>query len=101
MASDCRRRHHARRDLRQSEHLALLRPRSAETQGQIGYVLSSAVLNSPGNKGACTIVTQTLVDKNDPAFSNPTKPVRANPHTTRARTHTHCCRSQIDPKQKD
>jgi carbamate kinase len=45
---------------------------SAETQGQIGYVLSSAVLNVPGNKGACTIVTETLVDKDDPAFANPT-----------------------------
>jgi carbamate kinase len=40
-------------------------------------VLSSAVLNVPGNKGACTIVTETLVDSEDPAFANPTKPVGA------------------------
>ena len=49
----------------------------AETQGQIGYVLTSAVLNVPDNKGACTIVTEVLVDKDDPAFAAPTKPVGA------------------------
>ena len=49
----------------------------AETQGQIGYVLSSAVLNVPGNLGAATIVTEVLVDKNDVAFEDPTKFVGA------------------------
>ena len=49
----------------------------AETQGQIGYVLSSAILNVPGNEGAATIVTEVLVDKNDAAFEDPTKPVGA------------------------
>jgi carbamate kinase len=33
----------------------------AETQGQIGYVISAALMNVPGSKGACAIVTNTLV----------------------------------------
>ena len=30
-----------------------------------------------GNTGACSIVTEVLVDKDDPAFSNPQKQVGA------------------------
>ena len=53
----------------------------AMTQGYIGYQLSQAILNELRRRGidrscAC-VVTQTVVDKNDPGFKNPTKPVGA------------------------
>jgi len=51
----------------------------AESQGMIGYMLQRALrseLESGGPKLAVvTIVSQTLVDAEDPAFRNPTKPV--------------------------
>ena len=51
----------------------------AMTQGSIGYWLQSAlqsVLAKKGiNKGVATVLTQVLVDKDDPAFMNPTKPI--------------------------
>jgi len=46
----------------------------AMTQGQLGYLLQRSVQNIL-NKKAVTVVTQVLVDKNDPAFKNPTKPI--------------------------
>ncbi len=53
----------------------------AMSQGYIGYHLSQAILNDMKRRGinrstAC-IVTQTVVDREDPAFQNPTKPVGA------------------------
>lgn len=53
----------------------------AMSQGYIGYQLSQAILNDMRERGidrstAC-VVTQTVVDKADPAFENPTKPVGA------------------------
>jgi len=51
----------------------------AMTQGQIGYMIQQALINELRERGidkpVATIVTQTLVDKNDPAFQNPSKPV--------------------------
>jgi len=51
----------------------------AMTQGQIGYMIGQALINELRKRGiekpVATIVTQTLVDKNDPAFQNPSKPV--------------------------
>lgn len=44
----------------------------AETQGMIGYWIQQAVANHSG-KPAVTLVTQTLVDHDDPAFRDPTK----------------------------
>ena len=46
----------------------------AMTQGQLGYMIQQALGNCCGAKAA-TIVTQVLVDGNDPAFEKPTKPV--------------------------
>ena len=46
----------------------------AESQGQIGYHLQQAWYSQFG-KPAITIVTQVLVDPDDPAFDDPTKPV--------------------------
>lgn len=53
----------------------------AMSQGYIGYQLSQAILNDMKSRGimrstAC-LATQTVVDPNDPAFQNPTKPVGA------------------------
>jgi len=49
----------------------------AMTQGWIGYLLQQALTNELRRKGidkkVVTIVTQTIVDGNDPAFQNPTK----------------------------
>ena len=51
----------------------------AMSQGQIGYWLSQAINNAfikDGKKAkVATVVTQVVVDKNDPAFKNPTKPI--------------------------
>lgn len=51
----------------------------AMTQGMIGYWLQDSldeILASTGlNKRAVTLVTQTVVNQNDQAFQNPTKPI--------------------------
>ena len=51
----------------------------ADLQGAIGYELQQALHNEfhkrKINKKACTIVTQVLVDQNDPAFQKPSKPI--------------------------
>lgn len=51
----------------------------AMSQGQIGYWLAQAINNAFAKKGrrkkATTIVSQVLVDRKDPAFKNPTKPI--------------------------
>ncbi|WP_432664879.1 carbamate kinase [Wukongibacter baidiensis] len=53
----------------------------AMSQGYIGYHLQNAIreeLLSRGNKKpVATVVTQVIVDKDDPAFENPTKPIGA------------------------
>ncbi len=46
----------------------------AMTQGQLGYWIQQSVENIL-KKNAVTIVTRVLVDKNDPAFKKPTKPI--------------------------
>lgn len=48
----------------------------AQTQAMIGYLLQQALTNElDGSTNVTTLVTQTVVDKNDPAFEDPTKPV--------------------------
>ncbi len=51
----------------------------ADTQGAIGYMLQQNLYNEFRrrglNKQAATVVTQVLVDRHDPAFQNPTKPI--------------------------
>ncbi|RPJ11089.1 MAG: carbamate kinase [Deltaproteobacteria bacterium] len=51
----------------------------AHSQGGIGYILQREINNTFAQKGidkiAYTVVTQCLVDKRDPAFQKPTKPV--------------------------
>jgi carbamate kinase len=46
----------------------------AETEGMIGYIIEQELENALGHdRPVATLLTQVLVDKNDPAFSNPTK----------------------------
>ncbi len=51
----------------------------AETQGEIGYILQKALQNTFNKHGmkniTLTLLTQVLVDENDPAFSDLSKPV--------------------------
>jgi carbamate kinase len=48
----------------------------AETVGMIGYMIEQELGNLiPFHDHIITVLTQVLVDQNDPAFENPTKPV--------------------------
>ncbi|MBN2306043.1 MAG: carbamate kinase [Anaerolineae bacterium] len=51
----------------------------ADTQGSIGYMLQQGIDNQLRmvgiRRGVATVVTQTLVDRNDPAFEKPNKPI--------------------------
>ena len=51
----------------------------AMSQGYIGYDLQNALreelLDRGINKGVATVLTQVIVDPEDPAFKNPTKPI--------------------------
>jgi len=51
----------------------------ADIQGAIGYMFDRAFRNEFRRRGIArkpiAVVTQTLVDRDDPAFSNPTKPI--------------------------
>ncbi|NNL75147.1 MAG: carbamate kinase [Desulfobacterales bacterium] len=53
----------------------------AMTQGQIGYMLESSLddalmeIGVNGEQQFVTLITYVVVDKNDPGFQNPTKPI--------------------------
>jgi len=51
----------------------------ADTQGAIGYMFQKALHNEFQRRGlrkdTATVITQTIVSKDDPAFQNPTKPI--------------------------
>lgn len=51
----------------------------ADTQGAIGYMFQQSLqnhfLSRKVSKKAVTVVTQTIVDRSDPAFQNPSKPI--------------------------
>lgn len=51
----------------------------ADTQGAIGYMIQKALLNEFRTRGitkkVTTVVTQTIVDRDDPSFRQPTKPI--------------------------
>lgn len=51
----------------------------ADTQGAIGYMFQRALHNEFHDRGldkqAATVITQALVDRDDPAFKNPSKPI--------------------------
>ncbi|MCL2661816.1 MAG: carbamate kinase [Oscillospiraceae bacterium] len=64
----------------------------AMSQGYIGYDIQNALreelLSREIDKPVATIVTQTLVDANDPAFDNPSKPIGAFYDETEAEAMT-------------
>lgn len=51
----------------------------ADSQGGLGYMIQQSLRNALGRAGkeceVATIVTQVLVDADDPAFQSPTKPI--------------------------
>jgi len=51
----------------------------ADTQGAIGYMIQKALLNEFRKRGlrkkVTTVVTQTVVDRDDPSFEHPSKPI--------------------------
>lgn len=51
----------------------------SDTQGGMGYMLQQVLGNALQRRGinrpVATVITQVLVDENDPAFKNPTKPI--------------------------
>jgi carbamate kinase len=47
----------------------------AESEGMIGYVLEQELGNRLPGRSAVTILTQVVVDREDPAFGAPTKPI--------------------------
>ncbi len=63
----------------------------ADTQGAIGYMFQRALHNEFRKRGikkeAATVVTQVLVDRNDPAFQNPSKPIGSFMDQTQADQH--------------
>jgi len=48
---------------------------TAITQAEIGYFIQQSILNFLNDAKVATVITQVLVDINDPAFKNPTKPI--------------------------
>jgi carbamate kinase len=74
-------------------HLVPLDSCGADTQGAIGYNIQMAMQNEMRKEGitntVATIVTQVLVDKGDPAFQKPTKPIGSFMNKEKAEKHHH------------
>jgi len=47
----------------------------SESQGMIGYIIEQELRNAMPERRIVTLLTQTIVEANDPAFANPTKPI--------------------------
>lgn len=47
----------------------------AESEGMIGYLLEQELRNTLPERPAATLLTQVVVDVDDPAFARPTKPI--------------------------
>ena len=47
----------------------------AETEGMVGYLLDQELTNELGGDPVATLLTQVVVDRDDPAFERPTKPI--------------------------
>ena len=54
----------------------------AETEGMIGYMLEQGLINELPGRRVATLLTQVVVDPEEPAFQHPTKPI--GPIYTRA-----------------
>jgi carbamate kinase len=77
----------------------------AETQGQIGYLLANAMndafLERGKHREMAVIVTRTVVPADDPAFTNPTKPVGPIYDEETAREHARTRGWSIAPDGKN
>jgi len=81
-----------RSELSRSElHEVPLDSCGADTQGAIGYQIQKAMHNVmrdwPKRPPVATVVTQTLVDRNDPSFQKPSKPIGSFMTEELAREH--------------
>jgi carbamate kinase len=47
----------------------------AESEGMVGYLLELALRNALPEREIATVLTETVVDLDDPAFAEPTKPI--------------------------
>ena len=47
----------------------------AESEGMIGYLIEQVVRNEVPDYEVASLLTQTIVEPNDPAFARPTKPI--------------------------
>jgi carbamate kinase len=47
----------------------------AETEGMIGYMLEQGLINELAGRRVATLLTQVVVDPEEPAFQHPTKPI--------------------------
>jgi len=47
----------------------------AESEGMIGYLLEQSLTNALPERQVATLLTQVVVDPDDPAFGHPTKPI--------------------------
>jgi carbamate kinase len=47
----------------------------AESEGMIGYLLEIAIRNAAPNRAVATVLTEVLVDPDDHAFAEPSKPI--------------------------
>lgn len=47
----------------------------AESEGMIGYLLEQELVNALPGRPVATLLTQVVVDADDPAFASPTKPI--------------------------
>ncbi len=47
----------------------------AESEGMIGYLLEQELRNRLPGRDCATLLTQVIVDRADPAFARPTKPI--------------------------
>jgi carbamate kinase len=60
-----------------------------DIQGAVGYMFCKALRNEFRRRGIhrqpVAVVTQTVVDRNDPAFANPTKPIGSHMDEARAK----------------
>src|SRR5262249_1772114 len=63
----------------------------ADSEGGIGYILGNALVSELGRRGmadrvAC-LLTQTVVDRDDPAFQHPAKPIGGGYSSEEAELH--------------
>ena len=47
----------------------------AESEGMIGYLIEQELVNQLAGRPVATLLTQVIVDADDPAFAHPTKPI--------------------------